>query len=76
MSYMVCPDCGKILTPFGESHADSIAQKHSIPSVARIPIDRKLAAACDKGMIELFDGDWLNGLFESLKKALGFGDAR
>jgi len=69
MSYMVCPDCGKKLMPFGESRADAIAQKHGIPAVARLPIDPKLAAACDKGMIELFDGAWLDGLFRQFEKA-------
>ena len=72
MSYMVCPDCGKKLMPFGESHADAIAQRHGIPSVARVPIDTRLAAACDKGAIELFDGNWLDPLFNHLEKTLGF----
>ncbi len=70
MSYMVCPDCGKRLAPFGESRADDIARKYGIPSVARLPIDTKLAAACDKGMIELFDGNWLDGMLSHLEKAL------
>lgn len=72
MSYMVCPDCGKKLTPFGESRADAIAEKFGIPSVARLPIDGKLATACDKGAIELFDGNWLNGLFNHLEKTFEF----
>jgi Mrp family chromosome partitioning ATPase len=70
MSYMVCPDCGKKLTPFGESRADVIAEKHDIPSVARLPIDTRLATACDRGVIELFEGNWLDGLFGNLEKAL------
>ena len=72
MSYMVCPDCGKKLMPFGESRADAIAQRHGIPSIARVPIDTRLAAACDKGAIELFDGDWLDPLFDHLEKTFGF----
>jgi len=70
MSYMVCPDCGKQLKPFGESRADDIAKKHGIPAVARLPIDPKLAAACDKGVIELFDGAWLDGMLSHLEQAL------
>ena len=70
MSYMVCPDCGKKLTPFGESRADAIAKKHGIPAVARLPMDPKLAAACDKGMIELFDGNWLDGMLSHLEKTM------
>ena len=66
MSYLVCPDCGKQLKVFGESHIDEIAAKHGIETVARIPIDPKLAAAVDAGLIELFDGNWLDELFNKV----------
>ncbi len=72
MSYLICPDCGKRLTPFGESRAETIAEKHGIPSVAYLPIDKRLAVACDRGVIELFEGNWLDDLFKNLEKALGF----
>ena len=68
MSYVVCPHCGEKLEVFGESHAEEIAARHGIDTIARIPMDKKLAAACDKGMIELFEGDWLEGLFEKIEK--------
>ena len=67
MSYAVCPDCGKKIMIFGESHLDAIAQKHGIETTARIPVNPKLAAACDAGMLELFDGDWLDPVMEKLK---------
>ena len=58
MSYVACPKCGEqIPTLFGESHIDSIAQKHGISAIAKLPIDPKLAAACDRGVIELFEGN-------------------
>ncbi|MBQ5590640.1 MAG: Mrp/NBP35 family ATP-binding protein [Clostridia bacterium] len=66
MSYFTCPDCGKQLEIFGESKVEEIAKKHNIKNTARIPINPKLAAACDKGTIELFDGDWLEDLFKSI----------
>lgn len=66
MSYFVCPDCNKELEIFGESKVEEIAKKHNIKHIARIPINPKLAAACDKGMIELFDGDWLEDIFKSI----------
>ena len=67
MSYIICPDCGKEIHVFGESRIETIAEKHGISTVAKLPIDPKLAAACDKGMIELFDGNWLNQLFSNIK---------
>ncbi len=62
MSYVKCPDCGKEISVFGESRIEELSKKHSIPHTARLPIDPKLAAACDTGMIELFDGNWLDSL--------------
>ncbi len=67
MAYVECPDCGKKIPLFGESHLVETAQKLGIPQTAQIPVNSKLAAACDKGMIELFDGPWLDELFASLK---------
>lgn len=66
MSYITCPDCGKKIHVFGESHIDEIAQKHGVETVARMPIDPKLAAACDAGTIESFNGAWLDGVLEKL----------
>ena len=37
-----------------------------IPVCARLPINPKLAAACDKGMIELFDGTWLDPIVDAI----------
>ena len=62
MSYVLCPDCKKEIRMFGESHIEEIAFKHGVETVAKLPIDPKLAAACDSGMIELFDGNWLDAL--------------
>lgn len=66
MSYITCPDCGKEIHVFGESHIDEIAQKHGVETVARMPIDPALAAACDAGTIESFNGTWLDGVLEKL----------
>jgi Mrp family chromosome partitioning ATPase len=67
MSYFKCPDCNKEYPIFGESHIDEIAKQHNIKVTAKLPIDPKLAAACDKGMIELFDGTWLEEIADSLE---------
>ncbi len=60
MSYLKCPDCGKEISVFGESHIQAVAEKYDVPLLGRIPIDPKLAVACDRGGLELFDGDWLD----------------
>ena len=68
MSYITCPDCGKEIRVFGESHIEEIAERNGIGLTAKIPMDTKLAGACDKGMIELFDGNWLDGVFGEIEK--------
>ena len=59
MSYFACPDCGKQFSVFGESHIDEVAATYGLKVLCKLPIEPKLAAACDKGAIELFEGDWL-----------------
>lgn len=70
MSFAICPDCGKQFSLFGNSEADALAKANNIPLVARLPIDSKLAAACDKGMIELFEGNWLDEIIASILKGV------
>ena len=70
MSYFECPDCGKQHKLFGESHIDELAKEFGIDTVARLPIDPKLAAACDKGTIELYAGNWLDELSGKIEKML------
>ncbi len=54
-SYFECPDCGKQHHIYGESHIDEVAREYGIENIAKLPINPKLAGACDKGMIELSD---------------------
>ncbi len=68
MSFFRCPDNGKDYAVFGDSHIEEIAKNHNLKMLAKLPIDPKLAAACDKGMIELFDGNWLNPVSELLEQ--------
>ena len=38
--------------------------------LAKLPVNPKISAACDKGMIELFDGDWLEPVAKVLEKSI------
>lgn len=60
MSYVKCPDCGKEIKVFGDSHIEEICEKFGYPLLGRIPMDPKLAALCDRGMIELMENDYLD----------------
>ena len=59
MSYVKCPDCGKEIKIFGESHIEEVAEKHGYDVLAKIPMDPKLAALVDKGWIEMMDNNYL-----------------
>lgn len=60
MSYMVCPDCGKQIYVFGESHIVEIGNEHGIPVLARIPIDPQVAEFVDQGTVEYLEKDWMD----------------
>lgn len=67
MSYLSCPDCGKRIEPFGESRLGETAAAHGISATAQLPIDAKLAASCDAGLIELSKDGWLDGLLDAIE---------
>ncbi len=60
MSYIKCPDCDRKIYPFGEGKTLEVAKAHSIPLLAQLPIEPTLAKACDTGLVELFNENWLD----------------
>ena len=60
MSYVECPDCHKQIKLYGESNIDKIAQQYGMPVLAKLPVVPELAKQVDAGLIELFEGDWLD----------------
>ena len=59
MSYALCPDCGKKIHVFGESHIGDIAEEYHVPVLAQMPINPALASACDNGTVEDLDCSYL-----------------
>lgn len=59
MSYALCPDCGKKIHVFGESHISEIAEEYHVPVLAQMPINPALAFACDNGTVEDLDCSYL-----------------
>ena len=55
LSYFTCPDCGREIKVFGDSHVEEIATTYGIPLLARLPIDPAAAAVCDSGKVESID---------------------
>ena len=67
MSYLSCPDCGRQISVFGESHLEETAERLGIDTIARIPIDSSLAAAVDAGEIEQYEGAWLEDVVKKIR---------
>ena len=61
MSYVKCPDCGREINVFGKSKAEEVCAQYGIDLLARMPIDEKLSALIDRGVIELMENDYLEG---------------
>ena len=68
-SYIKCPDCGKKIEIFGESHIDEVAAELNLPVIGKLPMDRKFATAADAGRIFDVENEYLAGakdIIESL----------
>ena len=68
MSYYVCPECGAKNYIFGKSSVEETAKDFGIKNVSRIPINPDLARECDSGLIELFNGDYLDDMADAVEK--------
>lgn len=69
MSYLTCPDCGKKIEVFGQSKVAAIAQEYGIPSLARLPLDAKIAAYADAGRIEDYQTEAFKDVFAAIENA-------
>ncbi|MGM9935945.1 MAG: P-loop NTPase [Candidatus Ornithomonoglobus sp.] len=67
MSYLKCPDCGKEIKVFGESHVEETAAEYGIPLIGKIPIDPEIASLCDKGAVDEIGGGYLDSFADILK---------
>ena len=67
-SYLKCPDCGKEIKLFGESHIDEIAKGLSVPVLGKLPLDTSYAAIADKGDFYSIENDHLAKATEVLER--------
>lgn len=68
MSYVKCPDCGKIINVFGESHVDEIAGKFQIKVLGKCPFDSDMAKNFDVGLAELANAPWLDAAADAVEQ--------
>lgn len=60
-SYLVCPDCGKKISVFGESKVEEVAAELDIPVLGKMPVDAALAEAVEKERFFEVDHEYLSG---------------
>lgn len=65
-SYLECPDCGKKISIFGESHIDEIAERLGVPVLGKMPIDPKLAEMVEEERFHEVDNEYLKGAISYL----------
>lgn len=69
-SYIKCPDCGKLIYPFGEGKTDDVGLKYGIPVLSRLPMDTRIAEAMDKGLVEELALDVLSETADTIEYLL------
>ena len=69
MSYVKCPDCGKKIPVFGESHVEEVCARFGLPLLGRLPMDPALAKNCDAGLIELAETNELEAAVNVVEQA-------
>ena len=67
-SYLECPDCGKKINVFGQSHLDAVAAEFGLNVLARLPIDPNVAQCYDSGLMETVDTSNVSGVIEAIEK--------
>ncbi len=58
-SYVKCPDCGKEIKVFGESHIDEIAAELKVAVLGKMPIDAELAKKADSGKFGEIENEYI-----------------
>ena len=63
-SYVKCPDCGKELKIFGESHIEEIAAELNVPVVCKISLVIEYALKADRGAFDQIDNEYITKAVE------------
>lgn len=66
-SYLKCPDCGKEIALFGESHIDEVAAQIGTKVLGKLPLDPAYAKSADAGEFYSMENPYLDAAVEVLK---------
>lgn len=68
MSYVKCPDCGKEIPVFGESHLDEFSKECGFKVLGRLPIISENAKKVDEGKVESIILDEMEKIVDQIEK--------
>ncbi|MDD4840163.1 MAG: Mrp/NBP35 family ATP-binding protein [Clostridia bacterium] len=60
MSYIKCENCGEEISVFGKSKVNEVATDFELMVLGRMPIEHKVAEACDAGNLETLEVNYLD----------------
>ena len=66
-SYLECPDCGKKISVFGESHIDEIANELGVEVLGKMPIDPKIAEIVNQERFYEASNKYLENAIEKIQ---------
>lgn len=69
MSYIKCPKCDEKVYVFGNESSKSNIEKSGLKVLAELPIDPKIAALVDKGEIEEYETNALDGILDMMEES-------
>lgn len=67
-SFLKCPDCGKEIKVFGESHIDEIAGGLGVEVLGKMPLDPAYAELADEGLFYKADNIYLDKAVETISE--------
>lgn len=65
-SFLKCPDCGKEIRLFGESHIEEVAKELGVKVLAKMPLDPEFAKAADEERFYELDNPYFAELPDAL----------
>lgn len=66
-SFLKCPDCGKEIKLFGDSHIEEAASEIGLPVLGKMPLDPGFAALADEGLFHTIENPYLKDAEEKIE---------
>ena len=67
-SFVKCPDCGKEIFIFGQSHIEEIVEELGVPLVGRMPVEPAFAGKVDEGNFHEVENRYIEAVSAVLPK--------